>query len=128
MEGTPLQQLREYGQSAWLDARAREPIRSGELETLIRAHGIRGLSAGGEWRMADLPHACDLLAPVWAESGGEDGYVSASADPELVGRPNFMVEVRATDEGLGTIADLVAAAIPVNATHICRLSRYDEVV
>lgn len=128
MEGTPLQQLREYGQSAWLDARTPESVRDRELERLIRAHGIRGVSVGHEFTLADVQDACDLLRPVWDESEGEDGYVSGSADAELVGRSNYMLRIPATDGGLGAIADCVAAGISVNATHICRLSRYDEVV
>jgi transaldolase len=128
MEGTPLQQLSEYGQSAWLDAQSPRPMRDGELQTLIRAHGIRGVSAGRACAVADLRHACDLLVGVWAESAGEDGYVSGWAEPELVDRPNYMLKIRATDAGLDAIADQVAAGVSVNATNICRLSRYSEVV
>lgn len=128
MERTPLQQLREYGQSAWLDARAPGSAHLGELKTLIGAHGIRGAAAGRECTVADLQRACDLLGEVWAESGGEDGYVSGCADPELVDRPNYMVQIPATDAGLDAISDRIAAGTSVDATHVCRLSRYGEVI
>jgi transaldolase len=45
MAGTPLQSLRDYGQSPWVDALSRGLVRGGELERLIREHGIRGLSS-----------------------------------------------------------------------------------
>ena len=120
MQGTPLQPLREYGQSPWVHGL----VSGSELEQLVRTHGIRGARLSQGLPIAEIQDACEVLGPVWEESAGEDGYVSAPADPDQVDRPNFMAEIA----DLSAIEDAVAAGIPVNATQICSLSRYDEVV
>jgi transaldolase len=93
----------------------------------------------------DISDACELLAPVWDEGKGLDGYVSWEVDPTLaydrdkttaqakrlhewVPRPNLYVKIPATEPGLGSIEDMVAAERNINVTLIFSLQRHKEVM
>ena len=99
------------------------------------------------WDVAceDVASAADLFADLYAESGGDDGYVSIEVDPRLahhaegtvaqgvelwtrLGRPNVMIKVPATAAGIVAVEELVSKAINVNVTLIFGLQRYAEVV
>lgn len=92
----------------------------------------------------DIQHAADILRPVYDETGHEDGMVSLEVSPDLahdtdatiaeakalharVDRPNLMIKVPATREGLPAITALIAAGINVNATLLFSLERYEAV-
>jgi transaldolase len=92
----------------------------------------------------DIRDACDKFRPVWDEGGGKDGWVSLEVDPnlahdtqatideakrlsELVDKPNLLVKIPATPEGLPAIEETIAAGIPVNVTLIFSLERHREV-
>ena len=92
----------------------------------------------------DIRGACDLLLPVYRESGGVDGRVSIEVLPELatntprtvseglrlkdlVGRPNVMIKVPATPEGIPAVRALTAQGVSVNVTLIFSLLQYEEV-
>jgi transaldolase len=92
----------------------------------------------------DVRDACDAFAGVFAESSGLDGRVSLEVDPRLafdteatvaaarrawsdVDRPNLMVKIPATREGLPAITAALAAGISVNVTLIFSIQRYAEV-
>jgi len=87
----------------------------------------------------------DLFAPVYNETDGLDGYVSIEVSPLLaqdgartvheakslfkrIGRPNVMIKIPATPEGLPAIREVLAAGIPVNATLIFSVPRYYAVM
>lgn len=93
----------------------------------------------------DIQMAADLLRGVYDETHGEDGYVSLEVNPTLarqtketvdevqrlwsrVDRPNLMVKIPATQEGLSAITTSIAAGINVNVTLIFSLVRYREVM
>lgn len=93
----------------------------------------------------DVRSACDVFRPVYEASGGVDGRVSIEVDPrlahkrdetvaqakqlhELVGRPNVMIKIPATDEGLTAITAATAAGISVNVTLIFSASRNQQVM
>lgn len=93
----------------------------------------------------DVRRAADVLAPVHEATGGADGFVSLEVDPRLSGdtegtvaqarelasevdRPNLMVKIPATVEGLPAITAVLAAGISVNVTLIFSLPRYREVL
>lgn len=93
----------------------------------------------------DIRHACDLLRPVFDASGGGDGHVSIEVSPAVardtaatihdarslwqrVDRPNLMVKIPGTAEGLPAIRTAVAEGINVNVTLIFGLTRYAEVI
>jgi transaldolase len=93
----------------------------------------------------DIRGACDLLAPIHksARGGIRDGWVSLEVDPrlahdaqrtvdeakrlhELVGKPNLMVKIPGTVEGLEAIEATVAVGIPVNVTLLFSLERHRQ--
>ena len=93
----------------------------------------------------DVREACDVLAPVYAATDGVDGRVSLEVDPRLahetdrtllqakalhatVDRPNVMIKIPATVEGLPAITGALAGGISVNVTLIFSLDRYRAVL
>jgi transaldolase len=93
----------------------------------------------------DVRQACDLFAPIFSSTKGFDGRVSIEVDPRLardtegtiaagrelwsiVDRPNVMIKVPATIEGLPAISALIAAGISVNVTLIFSVKRYGQVI
>lgn len=98
-----------------------------------------------ELTTADVADACDLLSDVFTSSAGRDGRVSIEVEPGLardsagtiaqaqelwrrVGRPNAMIKIPATIEGLEAITETIAAGISVNVTLIFSLERYRQVI
>jgi len=92
----------------------------------------------------DIRAAADVLRPVYESSGGDDGYVSLEVDPDLardtratvararelfdaVGRPNVMIKIPGTREGLPAVEETIASGVPVNVTLIFSVKRYEEV-
>lgn len=92
----------------------------------------------------DVRQACDLFTDVHTATGGRDGRVSIEVDPRLahhteetvqaasllwqtVDRPNLMVKIPATPEGLPAITEAIAAGLSVNVTLIFSLDRYRAV-
>jgi transaldolase/glucose-6-phosphate isomerase len=99
------------------------------------------------WQLAfeDIRAACDLFLPLYNQSEGADGYVSLEVSPylahdtqatiaqarhlwETVNRPNLMIKIPATKEGLPAIRQAIAAGINVNVTLIFSIERYKEVM
>ena len=93
----------------------------------------------------DIRRAADLFRPVWDATGGADGYVSLEANPKLAGdtegtiaeakmlfkaldRPNVMIKVPATAQGVPAIEALIASGVNVNVTLIFSLAHYEAVV
>jgi transaldolase len=93
----------------------------------------------------DIQGAADVLKPVYDASHGRDGYVSLEVSPDLaydveatiaeaerlherVNRPNLMIKVPATKEGVLAFENLVTKGINVNVTLLFSLQRYKEVV
>jgi transaldolase len=64
MKNNPLNRLREFGQSIWLDFLSRKIMRSGELKKLIEEDGVQGMTSnpsifnksitGGEYYDEDI--------------------------------------------------------------------------
>ncbi len=97
-----------------------------------------------ELAIVDIAHAADILAPVYESSDGADGLVSLEVSPRLardtsgtiadamrlwgrVDRPNLMIKVPATPEGIPAIEELTAAGININATLMFSLADYEAV-
>jgi transaldolase len=93
----------------------------------------------------DVRAACDVLAPVQAQTAGLDGCVSIEVDPRLsrdaaataemarrlwavVDRDNLYIKIPATQEGLAAITEVISQGISVNVTLIFSLDRYREVM
>ncbi len=114
----------------------------------VRELAARKIAVDGAVRylMAfDIRWACDVLRPVFDRTDGKDGRVSIEVDPRiahdtdrtvaeakglwwLVDRPNVMIKIPATTEGLPAITAATAAGINVNVTLIFGLDRYDAVM
>jgi transaldolase len=93
----------------------------------------------------DLRMAADTLLPIYERTDGADGFVSIEVSPHLaydtnasisearrlwseVNRPNLMVKIPATTEGLPAIEQLLAEGINVNVTLMFSVSQYESVV
>ena len=92
----------------------------------------------------DIRAAADLLRPIYDRTGGDDGYASLEVSPALahdtpgtiaeakrlfaaLDRPNVMVKVPATPEGIPAIRSLIGKAINVNVTLIFSRDVYQQV-
>ena len=92
----------------------------------------------------DVQDAADILRTVWEESKYHDGYVSLEVSPLLahdtagtleearrlwkaVDRPNLMVKVPATSEGIPAVRQLISEGINVNVTLLFSRGAYEQV-
>lgn len=92
----------------------------------------------------DIREAARLLAPVYEQAEGADGFVSFEVAPQwardtagtlrearrlwkAIARPNVMIKVPATPEGIPAIEALLAEGINVNVTLIFSLEQYERV-
>jgi transaldolase len=114
---------------------------------------IKGLAAEGKTvdeavfalTTQDVRDACDIMAPVYRATQGQDGRVSIEVDPRLahetaetveqakelhaaVDRPNVYIKIPATVEGLPAISQTLTEGISVNVTLIFSLDRYRGVM
>lgn len=95
--------------------------------------------------VADVRGACDLFLPKYETTGGRDGLVSIEVSPALaydtaatihearrlwgvVDRPNLMIKVPGTPEGLPAVRSLLAEGINVNVTLLFAVTRYESVI
>ena len=93
----------------------------------------------------DIQSAADVLRPVYDQTEGADGFVSLEVDPtlahdtqatideaarlwEVVDRPNLMIKIPATKEGLPAISESITNGLNINVTLIFSLARYGEVM
>ena len=93
----------------------------------------------------DVRDAADLFTGVFNATKGVDGRVSIEVEPtiardahatalqanelyKIVDRPNLLVKIPATQEGLPAITETLATGISVNVTLIFSLARYGEVI
>jgi len=174
----PLTQLRNFGQSIWIDSIRRGMMRGGELQRLIDQDGVRGVTSNpttferaieesGDYddgikailsrvrhagtrtvyealSVEDMRMAADRLRPVYDETAGVDGFASIEIAPQLaqdtpgsvaaarhlwlaVDRPNAMIKLPATLEGIRAMESLLAEGVNVNATLLFTLGHYEAV-
>ena len=119
--------------------------RYGEQVADLKAQGVDVDEAIFELTCTDVQQACDVLRPVYDRTDGVDGRVSIEVDPgaardtdrtvdlaqrlwKRVDRPNLLVKIPATEEGLPAIAAATAKGISVNVTLIFALQRYRAVM
>jgi transaldolase/glucose-6-phosphate isomerase len=171
-----IKELKQAGQSLWLDNIRRQLISSGELARL-RDEGLTGVTSNPtifekavsgstdydeamvrlvqekakpadmlwELMVEDIQAAADVFRPVYDKTKGKDGFVSIEVSPTLANntrgtikmaedlrdrcrRPNVMVKIPATKEGLPAIEDQISKGHNINITLIFAVQRYDEVV
>ncbi|HEY8171852.1 MAG TPA: transaldolase [Dehalococcoidia bacterium] len=95
--------------------------------------------------VSDIRMAADILRPLHDASGGSDGFVSIEVSPEkafqteatiaeakrwwsIIDRPNLMVKIPATDEGIPAIERCIADGVNINITLIFSLDFYERVM
>jgi transaldolase len=121
---------------------------SADYDDTIREQAQQGKSAEEIYvglAVTDVQAACDLFRGLYdSHDNSSDGYVSLEVSPKLaldtegtiaegrqlwkdVNRPNVMIKVPATKEGLPAIRQLIADGINVNVTLIFGLERYRAV-
>ena len=111
----------------------------------LATRGASVADAVREATVADVRRACDVFRETWAATGGKDGRVSLEVDPGLahdtdatsaqaldlwksVDRPNLMVKIPATEEGLRAITNAISEGVSVNVTLIFSIDRYRAVL
>jgi transaldolase len=119
-----------------------------DYDDQVRELAARGASveeAVREITVADVQQACDIFSGTWETTGGLDGRVSLEVDPRLahdcdatlaqaaelwkmVDRPNLMIKIPATEEGLPAIAGALADGISINVTLVFSVERYRKVM
>jgi transaldolase len=121
---------------------------SADYDDTIKEQARQGKSAEDIYvglAVADVQAACDLFRPLYdSKDNSGDGYVSLEVSPKLandtagtiaearqlwkaVDRPNVMIKVPATLEGLPAIRTLISEGININVTLIFGLGRYKAV-
>jgi transaldolase len=95
--------------------------------------------------LADIHGALDAFASLYHDSHGGDGFVSVEVDPSLahdtagteraardlhqqIHRPNLLVKIPATAQGVGAIQSMIAEGRSINVTLIFSLDRYESVM
>lgn len=119
-------------------------IESGGYDDAIRARAATDLSDEElffELAIEDLRRAADLFLPIHERTDGIDGWVSLEVSPLLAydtartieaaktlharaGRPNLLIKIPGTDQGLPAITECVAAGVPVNVTLLFSADHY----
>ncbi|HEY2775883.1 MAG TPA: transaldolase [Candidatus Binatia bacterium] len=108
------------------------------------AKGLSNEEIFDAFAVEDIREACDVLRPVYAATGGHDGYVSIEVNPLLasdtaatiseaeryhreIDRPNLMVKIPATPEGIPAIRRMISIGKSINITLIFSVERYAQV-
>jgi transaldolase len=119
-----------------------------DYDAALRETGAAGLSIEDSyWRLVldDVGNAADRLASCYDEAQRGDGFVSVEVSPDLardtkatiaqarslherVDRPNVMIKIPATKEGIPAIEENLAAGINTNITLIFSLDRHAAVI
>ncbi|TAM83997.1 MAG: transaldolase [Acidobacteria bacterium] len=120
---------------------------SDDYDESIRQYLTEGLDAPKIFEklaIEDIQKATDVFRGVFEQTGGRDGYVSLEVSPLLahdtkgsleearhlfaaVNRPNLMIKIPATKEGLPAIEQALAEGININITLIFGIERYAEI-
>ena len=174
----PLLNLKEHGQSVWLDDIHHRLLTDGRLNRLVEEDGLGGVTSnptifkraivgGSDYDdplsalvtraptsdarklydnlvIEDVRRAADVLRPAYDRSRGFDGFVSLEPPPQMtadtpstvaeatrlwkaVSRPNLMIKVVATPDGVDAVEALIADGINVNITLMFSLDHYEAV-
>src|SRR3954471_6129611 len=98
-----------------------------------------------EVAIRDVQEAADVLRTVYDDTKAYDGYVSLEVDPDLafdthktiaqakeywqrVDRPNLMIKIPGTDEGLPAIEESLYNGININVTLLFKVEQYEKVI
>ena len=116
------------------------PAYDGAIRKKVK-EGKSGEELFFELALEDLTRAADLFRPVWDKTRGVDGWVSLEVSPLLAhdtpstlaaakslharaGRPNLLIKIPGTKEGLPAIEEAIFAGIPINVTLLFSSAQY----
>ena len=122
-------------------------IESQEYAQDIRTMALEGKGVNAIYEtlsQRDVQSAADEFRSLYDKTDGQDGYVSLEVNPHLahdtkgtveearrlwktLGRPNVLIKVPATSEGVSAIQELISEGINVNVTLLFGLARYRQV-
>lgn len=118
-----------------------------DYDAQIMALAKQGVATGDMFEkiaIDDIRAAADILRPVY-DASRNDGFVSIEVSPEkafqtqptideakrwwaLIDRPNLMVKIPATNEGIPAIEECIAAGLNINITLIFAIEFYERVM
>lgn len=115
-----------------------------DLERLRSERHLDAMAVYEALAISDIQAAADVLSAVYDETEGRDGYVSMEVSPYLaretentvrearrlwkaVGRPNLMIKIPGTVEGLPAIRQAISEGININITLLFAQERYEQV-
>jgi len=105
------------------------------------AKGKSGEALFFDLALEDLTQAADLFRPIYDRTNGVDGWVSLEVSPLLAydtastlaaakelharaGRPNLLIKIPGTKEGLPAIEEAIFAGVPINVTLLFSREHY----
>jgi transaldolase/glucose-6-phosphate isomerase len=114
---------------------------------ILTSPDAKHLSAKGVFdkiAIRDVQEACDIFRPIYSQTNGRDGYVSHEVSPDLandtkatieearrlwklVNRPNVMIKIPATPEGIPAIRQTLEEGLNINITLLFAQSAYEKV-
>jgi len=117
---------------------------SSAYDLAIRAGLAKGKSGEAlffDLALEDLTQAADLFRPIYDRTNGVDGWVSLEVSPLLAhdtastlaaakelharaGRPNLLIKIPGTKEGLPAIEEAIFAGVPINVTLLFSREQY----
>jgi len=123
---------------------ADSPVYDSDIQSMV----LKGKSVKAIYEslsQLDVQGAADEFRPLYDKTEGTDGYVSLEVNPHLahdtggtmeearrlwtvLNRPNVLIKVPATEEGLPVIQQLISEGINVNVTLLFGIHRYRQVV
>ena len=121
---------------------------SADYDDALRALADQGATVDETYEaltIDDIRMVADLLRPLYDRTGGADGYASLEVSPDLahdteasieearrlfkmLERPNAMIKIPATPEGMPAVRQLISEGINVNVTLIFSLAAYRQVI
>ena len=117
---------------------------SSAYDVAVRAGLAKGKSGEAlffDLALEDLTQAADLFRPIYDRTNGVDGWVSLEVSPLLAydttstlaaakelharaGRPNLLIKIPGTKEGLPAIEEAIFAGVPINVTLLFSREQY----
>jgi transaldolase/glucose-6-phosphate isomerase len=115
-----------------------------QIATLVK-QGVAPRDMFERIAIDDIQRAADILRPVFDSSGGSDGFVSIEVSPDKafetqatideakrwwksIDRPNLLVKIPATNEGIPAIEECLASGVNINITLIFAIEFYERVM
>jgi transaldolase len=110
----------------------------------VRGQGLEPQAIYEKIAIKDVQMACDVFRPTWESSHHQDGFVSLEISADMahdgerslaaardfwtrVGRPNVMIKIPGTPEGVSAIEQAISEGININITLLFAVEAYERV-